>query len=140
MRRTLSAGSAVRVFLENLERNGAVLKPFPLESLRLGEHSDTPGIAYFLDRNKAFKAIYDDLSRASSRVVWNWPAHIEEIFNDDFIRRALPSNAECVVAGKVSEADRARFGRRGVRVETEAAPDFLRYVENEVFWFLGRLP
>jgi len=138
IRRNFSVGSGVRCFLDNLERDGAAIKPFPLESLRPGGQPETPGISYHRDPNEACVAILEDLSQARGGVVWNWPTSIEGLFKDKFIR-ALPSSAECVVAARISPAERGSLSTTGARiVDPPVVPDNLLYIENEVFWFLGR--
>lgn len=136
LQQTLPEDAAMRRFLDEMMRGGAVIKPFPLRYLT--PEVSPKNVTFFNDSAQAWPVIYHDIAAASNRVVWNWPyANADEVFAPHNLTRMFAAKAKRALALAVDNPARHPLVGHGLKVARSIRGEAGVQIDDNIFWLIG---
>jgi hypothetical protein len=136
LQRTLPEDAAMRRFLDEMLRSGALVKPFPVRYLT--PEVSPKNVTFFNDSAQAWSAIYQDIAAASNRVIWNWPfANADEIFAPHNFTRMFSAKAKRALALVVDNPTLHPLVSHGLKVARSLRSEAAVQIDDDIFWLIG---
>lgn len=136
LQQTLPEDAAMRRFLDEMIRGGALLKPFPIRSLI--QDFRAKNLAFYYDAAEAWQCISEDIGRASQRVIWNWPfANVDEFFHPHSLSRMFPAKAKRALALTTDNPALHPLVGHGLKMARSVGAEAAVQIDDDIFWLIG---
>lgn len=136
LQQILPEDAAMRRFLDEMMRGGAVIKPFPLRYLT--PEVSPKNVTFFNDSAQAWPAIYQDIAAASNRVIWHWPfANVDEVFNQESLSRMFSAKRKRALALVVDNPALHPLVSHGLKVARSIRGEAGVQIDDNIFWLIG---
>jgi hypothetical protein len=129
----LPANAALRRQIDALQQAGIAFEPFPETQFQPAADLDSPGIGFYLDWDKAYHQIQNDVAAAKVRVIWNLPGVVG---GDRSLIQPRPG-LEQVLIQELDSATMRRWGELGFKVSTELRGELCIVLDDDLVWLIG---